>query len=205
MRVHVRIRPYVTSAEVFGSQNEQAQRFLCAVSDRRRECRAIGDSDDASELCFGQVVIEMHEEYMRRAIDIGRRTPNAPFGALLVDAPTGQIVAEGVNRWQENPTWHGEIDAINRCAAERRCITWFRLRLYTTAEPCCMCQGAILWAGIPEVVFGTSIRTLVRLGWNQIDIPAEEVARRTPFAACTLLGGVLEAECDALFQAARRS
>jgi tRNA(Arg) A34 adenosine deaminase TadA len=67
-----------------------------------------------------------------------------------------------------------------------------------------MCQGAILWAGIPEVVFGTSIRTLKRLGWNQIDIGAEEVARRTPLARCTLIGGILERECDALFQAAVR-
>lgn len=147
----------------------------------------------------------MHERYMRRAIKMARQNPNAPFGTLLVDAPTGQIVAEGVNRWRENPMWHGEIDAINRCAAENPDITWSRLRLYTTAEPCCMCQGAILWAGIPEVVFGTSIRTLARLGWKQIDISAEEVARRTPFAACSLLGGVLEAECDALFQTARRS
>ena len=36
--------------------------------------------------------------------------------ALINDgatAPTEQVVAEGLNRWQENPTWHGEIDAIN--------------------------------------------------------------------------------------------
>jgi tRNA(Arg) A34 adenosine deaminase TadA len=109
-----------------------------------------------------------------------------------------------VNRWQENPTWHGEIDVINRCARENPGVNWSALRLYTTAEPCCMCQGAILWAGIPEVVFGTSIRTLTRLGWNQIDIRAEEVTRRTPFAQCTLVGGILGPDCDALFQAALR-
>jgi tRNA(Arg) A34 adenosine deaminase TadA len=146
----------------------------------------------------------MHEKYMRRAIEIARRNPDAPFGALLVDRQTGQIVAEGLNRWQENPTWHGEIDAINRCAAENARIVWAGLRLYTTAEPCCMCQGAILWAGIPEVVFGTSIRTLKRLGWKQIEIPAAEVARRTLFAPCTLIGGILERDCDALFRAALR-
>jgi tRNA(adenine34) deaminase len=67
-----------------------------------------------------------------------------------------------------------------------------------------MCQGAILWACIPEVVFGTSIQTLQRLGWKQIDIRAEKVARRTPFRRCTLIGGVLERDCDALFQAAVR-
>jgi tRNA(Arg) A34 adenosine deaminase TadA len=139
---------------------------------------------------------------MRLALEIARRNPQAPFGALLVDRRTGRVVAEGLNRWQESPTWHGEIDAINRCAAESPGVKWSELRLYTTAEPCCMCQGAILWAGIPEVVFGTSIRTLKRLGWNQIEIGADEVARRTPFARCTLIGGVLESECDALFQAA---
>lgn len=146
----------------------------------------------------------MHEEYMRRAIEIARGNPEAPFGALLVDRQTGQVVSEGMNRWQANPTWHGEIDAINRCVAENARIVWAGLRLYTTAEPCCMCQGAILWAGIPEVVFGTSIPTLKRLGWRQIEIPAEEVARRTPFAPCTLIGGILERDCDALFQAAVR-
>ena len=146
----------------------------------------------------------MHEQYMRRALEIARQDPQAPFGALLVDRRTGRVVAEGLNRWKENPTWPGEIDAINRCAAETPGVKWSGLRLYTTAEPCCMCQGAILWAGIPEVVFGTSIRTLERLGWNQIDIRAEEVTRRTPFARCKLIGGILERECDALFEAAVR-
>ena len=160
---------------------------------------------DASQLNPAGELFAMYEEYMRKAIEVARRNPNAPFGALLVDGPTGQILAEGVNRWQENPTWHGEIDAINRCAAEQPGVTWSRLRLYTTAEPCCMCLGAVLWARIPEVVFGTSIQTLMRLGWSQIDIPSEEVARRTAFTACSLMGGVLEAECDALFQAARQS
>jgi len=146
----------------------------------------------------------MHEQYMRRAIEIALRDPAAPFGALLVGRETGQVLAEGLNRWRENPTWHGEIDVINRCAAEDPAVTWSDLCMYTTAEPCCMCQAAILWAGIPQVVFGTSIRTLTMLGWNQIDIPAEEVTRRTPFAACELVGGVLERDCDALFRAAVR-
>jgi tRNA(adenine34) deaminase len=144
----------------------------------------------------------MHELYMWRAIELARQNPQAPFGALLVDLQTGQVVAEGANQWQKNPTWHGEIVAISQLAEENPDAGWTNLRLYTTAEPCCMCQGAILWAGIPEVVFGTSIRMLQSLGWKQIDIPADEVSRRTPFARCKLIGGVLERECDALFRAA---
>ena len=60
------------------------------------------------------------------------------------------------------------------------------------------------WAGIPEVVYGTSIRTLQQIGWNQIDIRAAEVVRRTPFAPCKLTSGVLESQCDALFREAMR-
>lgn len=146
--------------------------------------------------------ISLHETFIRRAIALATQNPSAPFAAVLVAIETGEILAEGVNRHTENPTWHGEIDAINRCAEARLDVNWGGLRLYTTAEPCCMCQGAILWAGIPEVVYGTSIRTLKRLGWNQIDITAEEVTRRTPFANCRLIGGVLEVECDQLFQRA---
>jgi tRNA(Arg) A34 adenosine deaminase TadA len=139
---------------------------------------------------------------MRRAIALAAGDPGAPFAAILVERDTDRIVAEGINRHAENPTWHGEIDVINRYAARERAVDWARLRLYTTAEPCCMCQGAILWAGIPEVVFGTSIRTLQQLGWRQIELTAAEVTRRARFAQCRLIGGVLEAECDELFRRA---
>ena len=66
------------------------------------------------------------------------------------------------------------------------------------------CQGAILWSGIGAVVYGTSIRFLQSLGWRQIDILAEEVVRRSPAWRCTLIGGILEQECNALFEPASR-
>jgi tRNA(Arg) A34 adenosine deaminase TadA len=65
-----------------------------------------------------------------------------------------------------------------------------------------MCQAAILWSEIGTVVYGTSIRYLQRLGWRQIDILAEEVVRRSPHSTCTLIGGVLQQECNELFEAA---
>jgi len=143
-----------------------------------------------------------HEYYMRRAIELGRHNPHYPFGAVIVDGQTGAVMAEGWNRVSENPIWHGEIDAINRCAHDHPGIDWKRLTLYTTGEPCPMCQSAIHWASISVVVFGTSIRTLQRQGWGQIDILSEEVVRRASTCRCTIVGGVLEAECDALFEEA---
>jgi tRNA(Arg) A34 adenosine deaminase TadA len=77
-----------------------------------------------------------------------------------------------------------------------------RLVLYTTAEPCPMCMAAILWSGIGEVVYGTSITMLIALGWPQVVLRAEEIATRANFAACALVCGVLEAECDELFRTA---
>ena len=97
-----------------------------------------------------------------------------------------------------------EIDVINRLAADQPQVDWGSLVLYTTAEPCPMCQSAVEWAGIPWVVYGSSIPYLQGLGWWQIDIRADEVARRTPFRRTAVLGGVLAKECNALFEAAPR-
>lgn len=144
-----------------------------------------------------------HEEAMKRAIAVARGNAKAPFGAVLYD-PNDQLpMIEGLNHSAKNPTLHGEMDAINRYAESGR-GRWSHLTLYTTAEPCCMCQAAILWAGIPNVVFGTSIRTLTELGWNQFKLTAEDISIAADFANCEIIGGVLEAECDSLFQAVKR-
>jgi tRNA(adenine34) deaminase len=143
-----------------------------------------------------------HERYMRRAIELAANAPQLPFGAVIVDRDSGAIVAEGWNRSALNPTWHGEIDAINQMAMRQANRDGSRLSLYTTAEPCPMCQAAILWSGIEQVIYGTSIRFLQQHGWRQIDILSEEVIRRSPGWHCTLIDGVLEAECNALFLAA---
>lgn len=140
-----------------------------------------------------------HELYMRRAIELAGNVPDFPFGALIVDRDSGKILSEGWNKSSINPTFHGEIDAINQLVLSNPGIDAKKLVLYTTAEPCPMCQGAILWIGIEMVVFGTSIRSLQKMGWRQIDILAEEVVRRSPAWKCTITGGVLEQECDALF------
>jgi tRNA(Arg) A34 adenosine deaminase TadA len=141
-----------------------------------------------------------HEDFMRRAIEIARGNPAAPFGTVIADRGTGKIIAEGLNEAGINPIWHGEMTALRNLdgSADRS-----RLTLYTTAEPCPMCMAAILWAGVGEVVYGTSIPTLISLGWPQIVLRAEEVATRANFAACQLRGGILEPECDVLFANSR--
>jgi len=142
------------------------------------------------------------ESHMRRAIRLAGNNPKYPFAAVLVDEEK-RVVGEGWNRSAQNPTWHGEMDAINKCAAAHPKIDWTRLTLYTTAEPCAMCQGAVAWAGIKRVVFGSSIPFLKSVDVWAIDIRAEELARLAAFRKCTVVGGVLEEECNKLFRAAQ--
>lgn len=144
-----------------------------------------------------------HESAMRRAIAAAQRAPALPFGVVIVRRDAGQVVAVGVNRTDDSPTFHAEIDAINRCAAAHPGIAWNELDLYATGEPCPMCQAAIECAGIQNVHYGTSIPWLQAHGWWQIDIRAEEVSRRAPGEGARVFGGVLEGECNALFEAAR--
>jgi tRNA(Arg) A34 adenosine deaminase TadA len=141
---------------------------------------------------------------MREAIARAKNNPEFPFGTVIVFAERAEIVADGFNRTRLSPTYHGEVDAINRCAESHPNIDWNSLVLYTTAEPCPMCQSAVAWAGIRMVVYGSSIPFLKSLGYSQIDIRAEEVARRAPFHPCAVLGGILQDECDSLFLATGR-
>jgi tRNA(Arg) A34 adenosine deaminase TadA len=52
---------------------------------------------------------------MRRAIDVARGSSARPFGTVLVDADTLQVVSEGLNRTQASPVRHGE----NACELPR--------------------------------------------------------------------------------------
>src|SRR5262249_2244065 len=143
----------------------------------------------ATRTIFSYAVVEPDDEqYMRRAIRLAANNPKYPFAAVLVDKQN-HLVAEGWNRSVTNPTRQGEMDAINKCAASHPKIDWTKLTLYTTAEPCAMCQGAVAWSGISRVVFGSSIPFLKSLNWWAIDIRAEELSRLATFHQCTVVGG----------------
>jgi tRNA(Arg) A34 adenosine deaminase TadA len=137
---------------------------------------------------------------MRRAIEIARGNPDAPFGCVIADGETGEILAEGLNDAEKSPILHGETAAIMDLRERRPDADTSDAVLYTTAEPCPMCSGAILWSGITRVVLGTRLEPLKRLGRPLIELPCEEVSRRASFDGFGVTYGVLEGECDALFE-----
>ena len=95
---------------------------------------------------------------MRRAIVLAREAEAAggePYGALIADA-SGAIVAEGRNHASNNPLWHGETSAIANLSRLINTSVYDvagNLTLYTTAEPCPMCMGAILWSGAADEIW----------------------------------------------------
>ena len=141
-----------------------------------------------------------HELYMRRAIEIARGNPEAPFGCVIVRGGTGEILAEGLNDAERSPVLHGETAAVMDLFEKDSRADSSDLVLYTTAEPCPMCAGAILWSGIPEVVVGTGLGTIKDLGLPHVDVPCDEVSASASFDGFAVERGVLEDECDALYE-----
>jgi tRNA(adenine34) deaminase len=129
-----------------------------------------------------------------------RPNPFFPFGAVIVRAADREVMATGVNNRSANPTFHGEIVAINDYVARHGNRGWGEVILYTTGEPCPMCMSTLIWARIGGVVYGTSIEKLQQVGIEQILLPATTViAAAAPFYRGEILDHVLESETDALF------
>src|SRR5271165_2231210 len=90
-----------------------------------------------------------HEHFMRLAIAQANKVPACPFGAVVVNMKTKEVVAGGRVRVNKNPIWHGEMTAINNCPDGDTGFNWNEVCLYTTGESCPMCQSAIIWTGMP--------------------------------------------------------
>lgn len=107
-----------------------------------------------------------------------------PFAAAIA-GPDGAILAEAANSVVSScrSHCHAEMNAI--ALLEEKLGTWNLsgkgLTLYASAEPCMMCLGGILWAGIERVVYGVSTETVERItGFDEGFKPMwqEEFAKR---------------------------
>jgi tRNA(Arg) A34 adenosine deaminase TadA len=98
--------------------------------------------------------------FLTRAIELSRESRAAgqhPFGALLV-AGDGRVLMESHNGF--HPGGDGTAHA-ERLLATRACLELppgvrAGATLYSSAEPCAMCAGAIYWAGIGRVAYALS-------------------------------------------------
>lgn len=125
------------------------------------------------------------------AIDLSHRNvvhrTGGPFGAAVFNE-AGRVVGIGVNRVvpSQCSAAHAEIIALS-CSQQR--LQRYRLNeggeritLAASAQPCAMCFGALIWAGIDELLYaatGDDVRRLV--GFDEGPLPADwlgELERR---------------------------
>ncbi|MGL5438081.1 MAG: nucleoside deaminase [Lachnospiraceae bacterium] len=128
-----------------------------------------------------------HEEYLKRAIEVSRQSRkngNTPFGALLVDGD-GNIIMEqeNIEITAHKCTGHAECTLADRASGEYSKEFLWNCTLYTTAEPCAMCSGAIYWANIGTVVYAMTEKRLLELTGSDeqnptFDLPCREVFKK---------------------------
>ncbi len=122
---------------------------------------------------------------------------NTPYGALVVNVRNGEKIVCANTTSSGDKTEHAEMNALRKLNQliyndEEDLI------LYSTAEPCPMCMGAILWCGIKKVKFGISI-TVVKQFHGQIMVSAQRLNEHY-HNDCVITGGVLEEQCFKLFK-----
>ena len=79
-----------------------------------------------------------------------------PVGAVIVCH--GRIIGRGHNMTERlhDPTAHAEMIAITAATEAMGGKYLADCTLYVTVEPCPMCSGALNWAQIGRIVYGTS-------------------------------------------------
>jgi tRNA(Arg) A34 adenosine deaminase TadA len=149
---------------------------------------------------------ELDEHFLRRSFEVARRAVthgNHPFGAILVDRNRKVLIETG-NGYM--PAHDGTAHA-ERLLATQACTTLSpdilkHATLYSSAEPCAMCAGAIYWTGIGRLVYGLSEHRLRAVTGNHpenptLDLPCRKVFERGQ-RSTEVIGPMLEDEAEAV-------
>ena len=136
--------------------------------------------------------LDSPEERMRVAISLAEMNvangSGGPFGAIVVTAGSGRLVAAGVNRVEPAScsSAHAEILALSLAqqrlgSASLSNTPLGPLELVTSCEPCAMCLGAIPWSGVASVLCGATKADVEAVGFDEGDRTEdwiEQLARR---------------------------
>lgn len=139
------------------------------------------------------------EGRMELAIALSRenvtRSGGGPFGALVCDLDSGDIIAAGVNLVTDHnlSCAHAEIVAIS--LAQQAVGDWNlgsagNVEIATSCEPCAMCYGAVPWSGIKRIVCGARKEDAEAAGFDEGDKPddwREALAKRGVEVICDVL------------------
>lgn len=131
------------------------------------------------------------EARMQLAVGLARRNveleTGGPFGAAIF-REDGELIAVGVNRVvpEQCSIAHAEMTAFMsaqaRIGRHRLNEDGARYLLATSAQPCSMCYGASIWAGIDVLLIGARSEDVMQLStFDEGPLPADwigELERR---------------------------
>lgn len=125
--------------------------------------------------------------YLRQAIawsQVARDRGNRPFGAVVVGAD-GTVLTEAWCNTTETGdcTGHAETTAVRQLGNRFTRAELAQATLYSSAEPCVMCAGAIFWSAIGRVVYGIDAVRLRVFRGERTDQRDAELSCRDVFAA----------------------
>ena len=151
---------------------------------------------------------EADARYLRDAIALsrtGRDRGNRPFGAVLV-AADGAVLARAWCDTGETGdcTGHAETNAVRQASPRFSREVLAGATIYSSAEPCVMCAGAIFWSNVGRVVFGIDAVSLRELRGERAEQRDAELSCRDVFAASphpiACIGPVLADEARAVHE-----
>lgn len=105
----------------------------------------------------GQSFTADDDRFMSECINLAKEAfhnGDVPVGSVVV--MNDSIIGKGFNRKEseKDATCHAEILALKSAALNTGDWRLNGCKLYSTAEPCIMCTGAIIHFRIQEVIFG---------------------------------------------------
>ena len=149
------------------------------------------------------------ERLLREAFAVARQAREAgdhPFGCLIADK-TGRVLrtqGNGYSSEGNDRTAHAERLLASWAARHLSLDELREVTLYTSAEPCAMCAGAIYWAGIGRLVYGLSEHRLRGVTGDHPENPTLDLPCREVFKSgqrpTEVIGPMLEDEAEALHQ-----
>lgn len=151
-----------------------------------------------------------HEALLRRAIDESRKAREAgnhPFACILV-GPEGEVLMTQHNAFMpdHDMTGHAERVLMTRASTTYPISFLRECTIYTSAEPCAMCAGAIYWTGLKRVVYGLTEKDLKKITGDHPENPTLDLPCEVVFAAgqrqVEVIGPLLEAEAAAVHEGA---
>lgn len=115
---------------------------------------------DLAEKLFHKNDVEKMNFVLECGMKNVENNSGGPFSAAIYNRDNNELISVGVNvvTSQNCSVAHAEVTAI--MMAQQKLGTYSlengNYELFSSAQPCAMCTGAIVWAGVRRLIFGAN-------------------------------------------------